>query len=353
MDKVPLSFLAATGTVYVAGSAALLTSGRIPQAGSGGLLADSLLGTSGITGLLTLTKLGTTARTVTFPDAADTVAMLGVSNAFTGANTFTNAAGIIVRPAATQDGIQLLGRAGGTGSFQQIFATAALTASRTFTLPDAAMTITGGGTLALGGFTLTVPATGTAALLGTGNVFSATGNIFQQPLQVGVSSNTAIVNLVSSSNVTASVTFTTSSTLRGSWDSDSTSTRLVVNSVSTIVVNAAGTLAQIPISAVVGTTALLASERFRIAGGSAPPTPGATDVLFGDGQIFTGNTGEASLRANGGVTHSSTTLLTTSVNLGNGAAAQTATMTNGPTAGNPTKWVPINDNGTTRYIPAW
>ncbi len=36
-----------------------------------------------------------------------------------------------------------------------------------------------------------------------------------------------------------------------------------------------------------------------------------------------------------------------------GAAAQTATMTNGPTAGNPTKWIPIDDNGTTRYIPAW
>lgn len=51
--------------------------------------------------------------------------------------------------------------------------------------------------------------------------------------------------------------------------------------------------------------------------------------------------------------HGSTTLLQTSVNLTNGAAAQVATMTNGPTAGNPTKWVPINDNGTTRYIPAW
>lgn len=37
----------------------------------------------------------------------------------------------------------------------------------------------------------------------------------------------------------------------------------------------------------------------------------------------------------------------------NGGAAQTATMTNSPKAGNPTKWVPINDNGTTRYIPCW
>jgi hypothetical protein len=37
----------------------------------------------------------------------------------------------------------------------------------------------------------------------------------------------------------------------------------------------------------------------------------------------------------------------------NNAAAQVATITNSPTAGNPTKWIPINDNGTIRNIPAW
>lgn len=37
----------------------------------------------------------------------------------------------------------------------------------------------------------------------------------------------------------------------------------------------------------------------------------------------------------------------------NNAAAQVATITNGPTAGNPTKWIPYDDNGTTRNIPAW
>jgi hypothetical protein len=49
----------------------------------------------------------------------------------------------------------------------------------------------------------------------------------------------------------------------------------------------------------------------------------------------------------------STTLHTTSVALTNGAAAAAGTLLNAPVAGNPTKWVPINDNGTTRYIPAW
>jgi hypothetical protein len=37
----------------------------------------------------------------------------------------------------------------------------------------------------------------------------------------------------------------------------------------------------------------------------------------------------------------------------NGAAAATGTLTNAPAAGNPTKWIPVNDAGTIRYIPAW
>lgn len=46
-------------------------------------------------------------------------------------------------------------------------------------------------------------------------------------------------------------------------------------------------------------------------------------------------------------------LLSTTAALTNNGAAQTATLTNGPTAGNPTKWIPINDAGTIRNIPAW
>ena len=37
----------------------------------------------------------------------------------------------------------------------------------------------------------------------------------------------------------------------------------------------------------------------------------------------------------------------------NNAAAAAATIANAPVAGNPTKWIPINDNGTIRNIPAW
>lgn len=45
--------------------------------------------------------------------------------------------------------------------------------------------------------------------------------------------------------------------------------------------------------------------------------------------------------------------LLTSSALTNGAGAAAGTITNAPTAGNPTKWIGINDNGTVRYIPAW
>ncbi len=46
-------------------------------------------------------------------------------------------------------------------------------------------------------------------------------------------------------------------------------------------------------------------------------------------------------------------LIRTKTSFTNGAGASTATLTNAPAAGNPTKWIAIDDNGTTRQIPAW
>ena len=48
-----------------------------------------------------------------------------------------------------------------------------------------------------------------------------------------------------------------------------------------------------------------------------------------------------------------TKLLESTVALANGAGAATGTLTNAPVAGNPTKWLQVDDNGVTRYIPAW
>jgi hypothetical protein len=47
------------------------------------------------------------------------------------------------------------------------------------------------------------------------------------------------------------------------------------------------------------------------------------------------------------------TFHTTSTALTDGSGASAGTIGNAPSIGNPTKWIGINDNGTTRYIPAW
>lgn len=52
-------------------------------------------------------------------------------------------------------------------------------------------------------------------------------------------------------------------------------------------------------------------------------------------------------------TNAATFMIRTKTSYTNGAAAGAGTITTAPTAGNPTKWIPVDDNGTTRYIPAW
>jgi hypothetical protein len=70
----------------------------------------------------------------------------------------------------------------------------------------------------------------------------------------------------------------------------------------------------------------------------------ATPYIFGNAQIEFGQ----GIKVPGGAQ-----FLQTSTALTNGAGAGAGTITNAPAAGNPTKWVAINDNGTLRYIPAW
>jgi hypothetical protein len=63
------------------------------------------------------------------------------------------------------------------------------------------------------------------------------------------------------------------------------------------------------------------------------------------------------LTANGGITVvGGTNLLTTNTALTDQSSSQTASLgnvSNAPVPGDPTKWIAINDNGTTRYIPTW
>ena len=66
-----------------------------------------------------------------------TLAKLSANNAFTGANSFTNATGQTFRQAAGNDGVVLKGRYGGSNSYAVSVSTATLTANQAVELPDA------------------------------------------------------------------------------------------------------------------------------------------------------------------------------------------------------------------------
>ena len=88
---------------------------------------------------------------------------------------------------------------------------------------------------------------------------------------------------------------------------------------------------------------------------------------------YTGATGNVNLGANSltATTVNATTVAATNVNatdvttsdvaaliksgvaLTDASAASVGTLNNAPSAGNPTKWIQINDNGTVRKIPTW
>ena len=77
-------------------------------------------------------------------------------------------------------------------------------------------------------------------------------------------------------------------------------------------------------------------------------SPGAIGGTAASSAAFT------TVTASGGYTTAlATALITSSVAMNNGAAAAAGTLGNAPVVGDPTKWIPIVDNGTTRYIPAW
>jgi hypothetical protein len=88
----------------------------------------------------TLTFQGTDGSTITF-GAGGSVAFLAANNAFSGANTFTNATGQTFRQTSTQDGIAINGRAGGSSTYAVTLTPTTLTANRTLTVPDETATI--------------------------------------------------------------------------------------------------------------------------------------------------------------------------------------------------------------------
>lgn len=172
-------------------------------AGSANLTFDgTTLTATGFSGPINGTVGATTASTGAFTtlSASSTVSGTGFSTYLASppaiggtapaAGTFTTAKAIA---AATQDAVQLQGRAGGTSSYVATITPTTLTASRTFTLPDAA------GTLLLSGGDLGTPSagvvtnlTGTASININGTVGATTANAgtFSSTVHKGSTSGT-------------------------------------------------------------------------------------------------------------------------------------------------------------------
>ena len=101
---------------------------------------------------------------------------------------------------------------------------------------------------------------------------------------------------------------------------------------------------------IIGLSANDSAGDIRLAvGATGHITPGVDNTQnFGSGSFRW-----ATIFAGGVTISSAAAMLTSSVGMNDGAAAAAGTLLNAPAAGNPTKWIPFNDNGTTRYIPAW
>lgn len=127
-------------------------------------------------------------------------------------------------------------------------------------------------------------------------------------------------------------------------------------------IRAAGTLAN---KFVIGTSFIAPTSNDGLALGTS--ALGFADLFFASGGVINFNAGAFTftqaagvvtasgvLVVTGGVTiGTAAAMLTSNVTMTAGSTANVPTLTTGPVTGNPTKWIPFNDNGTTRHFPAW
>jgi hypothetical protein len=141
-------------------------SGTLSWASAGGSgTVTSVSGTGTVNGL-TLTGTVTSSGSLTLGGTLDLSSppAIGGTAPNTGAFTSitsTSASGILTRAAATQDAVEIIGRAGGTSSYKVTLTPTTLSASRTLTLPDVS------GTVLTTGAAVTVAQGGTGITSGT------------------------------------------------------------------------------------------------------------------------------------------------------------------------------------------
>ena len=113
-----------------------------------------------------------TTRTLTVQDVNDTIVVLGTDQTFTGNNTFRNSSGQRFEQAATNDGVVINGRGGGSNSYAVTLTPEALGANRTIVLPNA------GGTVSLRDVNETI--SGTKTFTASNTFRNSSGQRFEQ-----------------------------------------------------------------------------------------------------------------------------------------------------------------------------
>lgn len=245
----------------------------------------------------------------------------------------------IYRPAANQLGIAV----GGVAKFLAT-ATGINATDIGQTTPGAGSftTLTTSSVIALGGDTLT-----TANIVtmggGTSPLIGNSQNGISVAL-VGTSAATTRVRGILVGVATAAAAFTTNNAI------NYTSGGITAGAGSTIT-RATGIQAS---NQTIGTNNAAIADNLAYTGNWFINQSGTNASLLG-GPLITGVDpgGTDQLRIGGSLTINSATLLTSKTSFTDGAGVGAGTLLTAPAAGNPTKWVGLNDNGTIRYFPTW
>ena len=260
-----------------------------------------------------------TDKTITLPNATGTVALNETISGGTLAGSFLTLAGT---SSAT------LGTNGGTGG--SVVLRGSTSGSATINTSNTGVLALPSGTTATS-MALTTPALGvaTATSVQVGNGTSSVTS-----LQIG---NNALNGFYSPSLVGTDIGVSANGTWVAFWNSSW------------------GLVARLPIIPLsnngtsCGTSGLRWSGVYSVLGDFSGAVVCGTTLAVTGATTLTGL-----LTANGGITVvGGAKLLTTNTALTNYMGANTATLDNSPSTGDPTKWIAINDDGTTRYIPTW
>lgn len=325
------TWTAGTGVLTIAAAKTLTVSNTLTLAGTdSSTLNIGAGGTLGTGAFQPQTVLTGTAGQVTVSNAGVGATTLSLPTALTGINSITSVAASTLILA--------------TGTFGTAVTFASATGAPTF-----AANVTGSaGFLATGldgsGIAFFANISGTSRLRMRNSATGATGQLSIESAASDEFDVTASAVLRLIAGTGAGIFFQiNSSTVAGSFSSAG------VFNVATTTEASAGA------GAITTAGGISTTKALYVGSATASTTTGTGSGIFG------GGIGVAGAGWFGGLINTASTITTlggtffhiTSSALTDGAAASLGTLTNAPSAGNPTKWIQINDNGTTRKIPTW